>query len=137
IRGVRVGLLASALLAACTRTSESTAPGAGEGTGSAVRDDIRAIAKATEKAAKDIGHATSDLADKAGVHGDDAWITTKVKGELTRQGFDPLRVHVDTTGKVVTLSGDVETAAKKKEAVDLAKAISGVAGVEDHLFVAP
>lgn len=136
-----LGLLASGSFAACNRasSSENAAPraGGGEGTGSAVRDDMKALGKATEKAAKDLGQATSDLADKAGAHGDDAWITTKVKGELTRRGFDPLHVHVDTTGKVVTLSGSVETPAKRQEAVDLAKGVTGVTGVEDHLFVGP
>jgi hypothetical protein len=135
--GGAIGLLASASLAACTRTSDGATPGAREGTGAAVRDDMKALGKATEKAAKDIGQATSELADKAGAHGDDAWITAKVKGELTRRGFDPLHVHVDTTAKVVTLSGAVETAAQRQVAVDLAKAVTGVAGVEDHLFVGP
>ena len=106
------------------------------------------MAKATEKAAKDLGHATVDLADKAGkgledvtnnagTDGQDAWITTKVKSELTGDAFDPLHVHVDTAGKVVTLSGTVESAAKARRAVSLAKAVSGVAGVKDHLFVTP
>jgi hyperosmotically inducible protein len=101
-----------------------------------------------EKTAKDLGRATADFADKAGkrieeatkeagVSGDDVWITTKVKSELTTQGFDPLHVHVDTAGKVVTLSGSVETAADARKAVNLAKAVKGVAAVEDHLFVKP
>jgi osmotically-inducible protein OsmY len=134
-----LGLLASASLVACNRTSssESAAPGPGGGGGSAVRDDMKALGKATEKAAKDIGQATSDLAGKAGANSDDIWITTKVKGELTQRGFDPLHVHVDTSGRVVTLSGGVETAAKRQEAVDLAKAVTGVTRVEDHLFVGP
>jgi len=106
------------------------------------------VAKEAEKTAKDIGHATADLAERAGKHlekitneagvnGDDAWITAKVKGELTTEGFDPLHVHVDTAGKIVTLSGAVETAADVRKAVNLAKAVKGVAGVENHLFVGP
>jgi osmotically-inducible protein OsmY len=106
------------------------------------------VAKQTEKTAKDIGRATADLADRAGkrlgevtteagASGDDAWITTKVKSELTTQGIDPLHVHVDTAGKVVTLSGTVETAADAHKAVALAKGVKGVTGVEDHLFVKP
>jgi osmotically-inducible protein OsmY len=46
-------------------------------------------------------------------------------------------VHVDTAGKVVTLSGTVEAAADTRRAVDLAKAVKGVVGVQDHLFVKP
>jgi len=113
-----------------------------------VGEDVNSVAKATEKAAKDIGHATVDLGDKArkGLEdvtnnasggGEDAWITTKVKGELTRVGLDPLHVHVDTVGKVVTLSGTVESAAEARKAVSAAKAVKGVLGVQDHLFVKP
>ena len=109
-------------------------------------DDVKGVAKATEKAAKDIGNATVDLGDKArksledvtnhaGEGGQDAWITTKVKSELTRVGLDPLHVHVDTDGNVVTLSGTVESAADARQAVSAAKAVKGVLRVQDHLFV--
>ena len=109
-------------------------------------EDVKGVAKATEKAAKDIGHATADLGDKArksledvtnqaGGGSEDAWITTKVKSELTRAGLDPLHVHVDTGGKVVTLSGSVDSAAEARKAVTTARAVKGVLAVQDHLFV--
>jgi osmotically-inducible protein OsmY len=109
---------------------------------------VKGVAKATEKTVKDIGRATGDVAgragkrieevtDETGASGDDAWITTKVKGELTTRGLDPLHVHVDTANKVVTLSGTVEKAADARRAVTLAKAVKGVASVQDHLFVKP
>ena len=134
-----VCLMASASIVSCKRSAEPASP---------VGDDMKGVAKDTEKTAKDIGRATVDLAAKAGqriqegtnqagVSGDDAWITTKVKSELTAQGLDPLHVHVDTTAKVVTLSGTVGTAEEERKAVSLAKAVTGVAGVEDHLFVKP
>ncbi len=140
-------MIASASLG-CTRPSEGSAPAPEGRPRRTVGDDFKGVAKATENAAKDIGHATVDLADKAGkgleevknnagADGQDAWITTKVKSELTSDSFDPLHVHVDTGGKVVTLSGTVESAAKAQRAVSLAKAVSGVAGVKDHLFVKP
>jgi osmotically-inducible protein OsmY len=142
-------LLASASLVACTRAPESSAPPPPSGSaGSPVEDDVKGVAKATEKAAKDVGHATADLADKAGkglqdatnkagVSGQDAWLTTKVKSQLASEGFDPLRVHVDTDGKVVTLSGTVESTTKAQKAVSVAKAIEGVVAVKNHLFVKP
>jgi hyperosmotically inducible protein len=113
-----------------------------------VGEDVKGVAKATEKAAKDIGHATVDLGDKArkslnditnkaGGGGQDAWITTMVKSELTRVGLDPLHVHVDTDGKVVTLSGTVESAAEARKAVSAARTVKGVLGVQNHLFVKP
>ena len=95
-----------------------------------VREDVKDVARTTEKAAKDIGHAV-------GAGSQDTWITTKVKSELGSKGFDPLRVHVDTDAKVVTLSGTVETAAERDKAVALARAVKDVARVTDHLFVGP
>lgn len=111
-------------------------------------DDVKGVAKATEKTAKDIGQATADLGDKArknledatdkaGGKSQDAWLTTKVKSELTRVGLDPLHVHVDTDGKVVTLSGVVDSAAEAHKAVSAAKGVKDVLSVQDHLSVKP
>ena len=151
LRSALVGLawlVAAAPLAGCTRASEtSPSPPSGR-PGSTIDDDVKGVAKATEKAAKDVGHATSDLAEKAGKGledatnkagetGQDAWITTKVKSELARLGFDPLHVHVDTDRRVVTLSGTVEAGAKAQEAESAAKAVTGVVAVKNHLFVKP
>jgi hyperosmotically inducible periplasmic protein len=150
-RRVGVGaacLIAWASLVACTRAPERASSGSAGSAGSAVGQDVNGVAKASEKAAKDIGQATVDLGDKArksledatdkaGAGGEDAWITTKVKGELTRVGLDPLHVHVDTGGKVVTVSGTVESEADVRKAVTAAKAVTGVIRVQDHLFVKP
>jgi hyperosmotically inducible protein len=142
-----IGAALVASLASCTRSHES-APTGFAGAAGGVRDGVKGVAKATESAAQDIGRATADLADRAGKRlegavneagetGTDAWITTKVKSELTAKGFDPLHVHVDTADHVVTLSGTVETAKDAAAAVTLAKAVTGVSGVQDHLFVKP
>lgn len=136
------GLLLAASVG-CKRAPE--APSAGS-TGSAVRDDVKDVAKTTEKTAKDIGHAAAELADKAGngledatnkagAGSQDAWITTKVKSALTSEGLDPLHVHVDTDAKVVTLSGSVDSAAKRETALRVARSVTGVAAVKDHLFI--
>lgn len=141
-----VTLLASV---GCKRgATEGTLSGSGGAVGTAVADDLKGVARQTEKAAKDIGHATVDLADKASQHLEhltthagadsaDAWITTKVKSALTSQGLDPLHVHVDTNEKVVTLSGSVPSAADRDKAVSAARTVTEVAGVTDHLFVKP
>jgi osmotically-inducible protein OsmY len=133
----------------CSRSREAAPGGAAAGqSGGAVHDDVRDLARATEKTAKDIGNATTEAVGKAGQHLDDAakkasaggqdgWLTTKVKAELAREGFDPLRVHVDTERKIVTLSGAVESAARRQKAVDLAAHVEGVTSVSDHLFVQP
>jgi hyperosmotically inducible protein len=140
-------VLASASFVACTRTSEGKQGSAGRSE-NAVGDDVKGVAKATEKAAKDIGKATVDLGDKAGQKlgeatnkagsdAQDAWTTTKVKSELTGAGLDPLHLHVDTDGKIVTLSGTVESAEQARKAVSAARSVQGVLGVKDHLFVKP
>jgi osmotically-inducible protein OsmY len=133
----------------CSRSREaSPQAGAAGQSGGAVHDDVRQLARATGKTADDLGHATveaankageqvGDAAKKAGAGGEDAWLTTKVKAELARESFDPLRLHVDTQGKIVTLSGTVESAARREKAVGLAARVEGVARVSDHLFVQP
>jgi hyperosmotically inducible protein len=151
LRGTLIGaacLMAWVSLASCTRSAGTSSSGSTGSAGSTVGEDVKGLGKAAEKTAKDIGRATGDLADKAGKRleevtheagwsGDDAWITTKVKSELTTEGFDPLHVHVDTAGKVVTLSGSVGTAADARRAVNLTRAVKGVIAVQDHLFVHP
>jgi len=130
----------------CTRTSESSTPGVAGTAGSVIRDDVRGVARTTEQTAKDIGHAAVDLADKAGnglqdatnkasAGGQDAWITAKVKSALTSEGLDPLHIHVDTEAEVVTLSGSVDSAATREKAVSVARHVTGVLGVQDHLFI--
>ena len=48
---------------------------------------------------------------------EDAFITTKVKMELlTADNVDPMRINVDTLDGVVTLHGQVESAAAKSKA---------------------
>jgi hyperosmotically inducible protein len=102
-----------------------------------VGDDVKGVAKATEKTAKDIGQNLQDATNKAGESAQDGWITAKVKTELTSAGLDPLHLHVDTDNKVVTLSGTVESAADARKAVGAAKAVKGVQGVQNHIFVKP
>jgi hyperosmotically inducible protein len=135
---VGVACLVTLLSIGCRRGgADGSLSGSGGTPGAAVTDDLKGVAKQTEKTAKDIGHATAQLADKAGADGQDAWITTKVKSALTGQGVDPLHVHVDTSGKVVTLSGTVPSAAERDKAVNAARTVTEVVEVKDHLFVQP
>jgi len=139
-------LLAASLLGCERRPEPGRSANSRETPREAVADDLKGVAKETEKAAKDVGRATADLADKAGQHlerlgneagasSQDAWITTKVKTALTSQGLDPLHLHVDTNAKVVTLSGNVPSAADKDKALSAARTVNDVADVKDHLFV--
>jgi hypothetical protein len=66
----------------------------------------------------------------------DAGITTAVKSKLAADDMvKAYQVDVDTSNKVVTLSGDVETAAQKEHAVLIARNTDGVTDVIDQLRV--
>lgn len=68
----------------------------------------------------------------------DAGITTAVKSKLAADDMvKAYQVDVDTQNKVVTLSGDVETAAQKEHAVMIARNTDGVTDVIDQLRVNP
>ena len=66
----------------------------------------------------------------------DAGITTAVKSKLAADDtVKAYKVDVDTHNKVVTLSGDVETAAQREQAVTIARNTDGVTDVIDRLTV--
>jgi hyperosmotically inducible protein len=67
----------------------------------------------------------------------DAGITTAVKSRLaTDDNVKAYQLDVDTRDKVVTLSGNVDTAVAKSRAVDIARSTKGVANVIDNIQVA-
>jgi hypothetical protein len=68
----------------------------------------------------------------------DAGITTSVKSKLAADDtVKAYQVDVDTSNKVVTLRGEVETAAQKEHAVMIARNTDGVRDVIDQLRVNP
>ena len=80
--------------------------------------------KAAE-AAKGVGEATGD-----------AGITAAVKTKfLADTHVSGLKIDVDTTDGVVTLSGNVASAAEKARAVEIARETTGVKSVTDKLKV--
>ena len=95
------------------------------------------------EAGSDAAAATSGAADRAGDAAagagaavTDAGVTAAVK---TRLLADPdvagLKIDVDTSDKVVTLTGTVATAAQKTEAESIARDTTGVARVVNNLRV--
>lgn len=68
----------------------------------------------------------------------DAGITTAVKAKLAADDMvKAYQVDVDTSNKVVTLSGDVETPAQREQAILIARNTDGVTDVIDQLRVNP
>ena len=68
----------------------------------------------------------------------DAGITTAVKSKMAADDtVKAYKIDVDTQNKVVTLSGDVDTAAQREQAVLIARNTKGVADVIDQMRVSP
>src|SRR6185436_17832278 len=68
----------------------------------------------------------------------DAFVTTKVKMELmTADGVEPMHINVDTLDGVVTLHGQVESAAAKTKAAEEVRIVKGVKDVRNMLAVVP
>jgi hyperosmotically inducible protein len=68
----------------------------------------------------------------------DPGVTTAVKSKLAADDtVKAYQIDVDTKDRVVTLSGTVETAAAKDQAVMIARQTDGVRDVVDHIAVNP
>ncbi|MGH7339403.1 MAG: BON domain-containing protein [Candidatus Rokuibacteriota bacterium] len=73
----------------------------------------------------------------AGCAQTDAGITTNVKTKMAADDtVKAYQIDVDTRNGVVTLTGDVETAAAKEQAVQIARNTEGVRDVVDQIRVA-
>jgi osmotically-inducible protein OsmY len=101
-------------------------------------DAVKKGAEQTGDAAKKAGQATKDAAVKTEDVTADAATTAAVKTKLlgdTKVGG--LKIDVDTKDNVVTLTGTVNSAEEKAEAIRLAKTTTGVKRVIDKLTVTP
>jgi osmotically-inducible protein OsmY len=77
-------------------------------------------------------------ADSDGIDHPDGWLTAKVQAKYFMDSeVKGRRINVDTNDGVVTLSGQVETAAERRQAVALAHNTEGVREVIDQLEVRP
>ena len=90
----------------------------------------------TKESADKVKDATKKGADKTGDVLTDAAITTAVKTKfLADTKVGGLKIDVDTKDGVVTLTGNVKSAAEKAEALRLANTTKGVKSVVDKLVV--
>lgn len=119
-----------------TREAGSDAAAATSGAGESASDKAGDAADKIGEAARATGEAVGQAARDAAPVVADAGITAAVK---TRLLADPdvsgLRIDVDTRDKVVTLSGNVKTAAQIAEAEKIARDTSGVVRVVNNLRV--
>jgi len=101
-----------------------------------IKDDTKESKDKVKEKAGQAKDATKDAAKKTGDVTTDAAITSAVKTKLladTKVGG--LKIDVDTKDNVVTLTGNVKSAAEKAEAIRLAKTTKGVARVVDKLTI--
>lgn len=102
-----------------------------------VRDVVDALTVTTPTApTSGAAEPARDKAEGAGEMLGDAGITTAVKTKLLA---DPdvagLKIDVDTTAGIVTLTGNVSTPAEKRRALELARETKGVSSVKDQLKI--
>ena len=102
------------------------------------RTPSKDAANKTKEVSKDAAQATKDAAVKTKDVTADASITSAVKTKLLG---DPkvggLKIDVDTKDNVVTLTGNVKSAAERDEAIRLAKTTTGVKSVVNKLTIKP
>jgi len=68
----------------------------------------------------------------------DPGITTAVKTKLAADDtVKAYEINVDTTNRVVTLTGNVDSAAAKAQAIIIARQTNGVNEVIDHIIISP
>lgn len=136
------------MLSACDKNNNSQT--VGQKLDTAVAKTEQAAVDAKAKAETSLGKAEDamkDAANKAEASGksttdkmansmDDMSITTAVSAELVRDpDLSALKINVDTKNGRVTLNGPAPTLAAKEKATTLAKAVKGVASVENKLVV--
>ena len=119
------------VLSGCTRQetehAEAEAREAGQQAGAAL-----------ERAGEQVQQTAEQVQRAAQPTAEDMAITAKVKSRLAADPeVSALAIDVDTTNKVVTLSGQVTNEAERAEAEKLAKGTDGVAGVVNRLTAGP
>ena len=137
--GDAIGTAAKATGRAVGTAAKKTADAVGVGADK-TKDATEKAADKTKDKAEQAGDRTKDKMagadDRAGAAVSDASITAAVKSKLLGDGRTPgLKIDVDTRDGIVTLSGNVPTAAEQANALRLARATKGVRRVVDKMTV--
>jgi len=100
-----------------------------------------AVAAACNRAdtTADARHAAAEVRKVAAKAGDqlaDSWLTTKIQAQYFADDDIKARfINVSTHDGVVTLSGRVESAESKRQALQIAQNTDGVREIQDHLVI--
>ena len=109
----------------------------GKSEGTSGHDETKIVIKDdTTPMVKKGAEKTSDAASKVGAATTDAAITSAVKTKLLADSrVSGMKINVDTSKGIVTLTGDVASMTEKTAALDLARDTKGVKSVVDKLTV--
>ncbi len=120
-----------------TSADKAAAGEIARGTDGVVSVDNQLTVAAPDTPARDAANqatASGEVRQAASETGEvitDAWITSKVKAQLLADGdVSGLEISVETTDKVVRLTGDTPSAAVRAEAIRIAESTEGVARVD-------
>ncbi len=101
----------------------------GQANSEQVRNEIDKLANSVAKVRKVYNEVSISPLTSFSEKASDAWVTTKIRGEMLRtSGINPTRVKVTTNDKVVYLLGIV-TPEEEKLAVNIAKSTANVTQV--------
>ncbi|HET7219104.1 MAG TPA: BON domain-containing protein [Vicinamibacterales bacterium] len=90
----------------------------------------------TAEAAREASRDAREAGRETGAVMGDAGITAAVKSKmLADTTVSGLKIDVDTKDGIVTLTGDVKSAAEKRRAVEIAKETDNVKSVKDQLKI--
>jgi hyperosmotically inducible protein len=104
------------------------------------RDAVGTAGEVSTDKAREVGAQVGETAAVAANQAKNALangaITAKIKSKMTLDDtLEAMRIDVDTSNGVVTLSGTVDTEAQRQRALQLARETDGVRQVEDRLKV--
>jgi osmotically-inducible protein OsmY len=89
-----------------------------------------------EQPAATTGTSTGDAGDARAIESPDAWVTSKIQAKyFTDPDVKGLDIDVTTRDGVVTLEGQVDTPAERRQAVAIARNTDGAREVNDQLQV--
>jgi hyperosmotically inducible protein len=130
---VAVLMLSALGLAACQNHPDS---GPAAAAGKNMDQAGRTVGHDVGRAAHATGRTLSQATTRTGRTLSDTAITAKVEAAILGEpGLRILRIHVNTTKGVVTLTGTVSSQRNRDRAASLARRVDGVRGVHDDLTV--
>ena len=135
---VAAGFASLLVAAGCTPSDRDRAERKADQTAQQVESGARqardAAVDTAQKVSKEVTAAASTASDEVS----DMGLELKVKAALLdKLGVDGLRVSVDAAGGKVALGGEVKAKATAELASEVAKSVSGVTAVEEHIAVSP